>query len=224
MNIDTAYTSKRLKAVDMGDNGEITLTIRAVEMEEVKGQNGKEWKPVLHFHEIAKSLVLNVTNKESIKSLYGAMTENWIGKRVTFFTIPVQDFGGNTTDGVRVKTKGLPPRNPNAPPMQPHPTVNVRDLPPQSPELPRQKTIAEQLQDAKRAVWNLWKEMTPDAVDDAERKRALENDLKARFNKELGSISIIELQTLVRTGFQAIDPNASPISEEPVVPEEEVPF
>lgn len=250
MNIHDAMPNPMLKGHDLiKAGGEKTYTIARVALEDnFVGRGKKKRQLVVYFHRETKKLGLNKTNMEAIESLYGAETENWINQPVTLFTCKVEDdINKRTIDGVRVKTKGLPPRNPNAPApqrsstppaaaakkeQQPHQPVNVKDLPPQTPELPRQKSIAEQLVDAKRTAWNHWVDRcTPEDVTDPPTKEELDAmaesfkfHVKAKFDKDLGGLSIIELQTLVRTGFQAIDPNASPISDTPQVNVDDIPF
>jgi hypothetical protein len=97
MNIDDCYPSKYLKATDIGENKEVTVTIARVEIVPMKGDDGQsETKPVMFFRGKQKGMTLNMTNKNTIKKLYGPLTENWIGKSIRIGTSWVDSFGDQT--------------------------------------------------------------------------------------------------------------------------------
>lgn len=104
MKISNAFPSKFLKAEDL-QGGRYTLTIARVTIEEV---NEGESKPIVHFHNTKKGMVLNKTNAMNIGILYGDETDAWTGKQVELFTTMVP-FGTQTVPAIRI----------TAPPGQP---------------------------------------------------------------------------------------------------------
>ena len=74
----------------------VTLTISEVKLEELpdeKGKNGKRLKGILSFKERDLELVLNKTNGECLKGMFGRKTGAWEGKRVTLYPKMVDAFG-----------------------------------------------------------------------------------------------------------------------------------
>jgi len=74
----------------------VTLTIADVKLEELpdkKGKDGKRKRGVLSFRESELELVLNRTNGECLKGMFGRNTADWKGKRVTFYPREVEAFG-----------------------------------------------------------------------------------------------------------------------------------
>jgi hypothetical protein len=89
----------------------ITLTIKDIKNEELKGHAGKkETKEVLYFQETPKGFVLNKTNAKRIGQMYGAMTGAWEGKQITLTTEPVQAFG-ELHNALRVAPGIISPKN-----------------------------------------------------------------------------------------------------------------
>lgn len=79
-----------------------TLTIAAVEVEALPQDNGKDRdRGVISFRETPKQLVLNSTNGQCIRAMFGKTIANWIGKRVTLASEKAR-FGRETVDAVRV--------------------------------------------------------------------------------------------------------------------------
>ena len=101
MNIDDSFPTAWLKADDV--EKDIDLTIKGVSQERI-GQGEDDFKPVVYFLETEKGLVLNVTNKETIKKLYGKETDDWQGKRITLFQTQVE-YQGKPTLAIRVRLK-----------------------------------------------------------------------------------------------------------------------
>ena len=99
MNINSAFPSKYLRAVDLAGQDR-TLVMRGVKME-APGDDGDE-KPVLYFEGEDRGLVLNKTNANTIVGLYGAETKKWAGKGITLF--PSQtEFQGKSVACIRVR-------------------------------------------------------------------------------------------------------------------------
>jgi hypothetical protein len=97
MNIEELFPSKYVKASDLSQPQ--TLRISGIEMEKM---SDGEMKPVLYFGNSTKGLVLNVTNKNVIKELYGSDTDNWEGKPIQLIATTT-DFGGKVVDCIRLR-------------------------------------------------------------------------------------------------------------------------
>lgn len=99
-NINEVYqtNSDHLKSEDIG-NGMPTFTITNVEPKDF--DNGDR-KLIASFLETDKTLVLNATNARAIGEMYTPDTDNWNGKQVMLFTMPVE-FNGKQVMGLRVR-------------------------------------------------------------------------------------------------------------------------
>ncbi|MDP3910885.1 MAG: hypothetical protein Q8Q14_10895 [Gemmatimonadales bacterium] len=99
---DELFPGRFLKA-GLFKGRDVTLTIKDVLIESLPAEKGgEEDKAILHFRESPKALVLNRTNGESIKAMFGKAVRDWLGKRVTFF--PTHDkLGRETVDAIRVR-------------------------------------------------------------------------------------------------------------------------
>ena len=102
MKVSAAFPSKWLKAEDVGDRT-IPVTIADVRQEEV----GDDFKMVLYVEGQTKGLVLNKTNANFIKGLYGDDTDDWVGERVQLYTTIV-NFQGKSTNSIRVREAKAP--------------------------------------------------------------------------------------------------------------------
>lgn len=89
MDFDGLFPNRFLKAGEF-QKKDVTLTISAVKIEELEGTKGKENKAIVSFAHTAKQLVLNKTNGLSIKAMFGRETNDWIGKKVTFFPAEIK--------------------------------------------------------------------------------------------------------------------------------------
>ncbi len=97
MDADKFFPSTWLKAEDIGDKKQI-VTIKDVREEKVGDDN----KLVVGFKELDKTLVLNRTNYDRIKSELGSETDHWIQKKVELYTITT-NFKGQDVQAVRLK-------------------------------------------------------------------------------------------------------------------------
>ncbi len=84
---------------------DVTLTIARIEMEELEDENNKKkMKGVISFQESPKLLVINRTNSDCLKGMFGRETDAWIGKRITFYPAPFyNNFTKEHTTCIRVK-------------------------------------------------------------------------------------------------------------------------
>lgn len=100
MDFDELFPNRFLKAGQF-QGRDVTLTIAGIKLEELEGDKGKETKAILSFEKTPKQLVLNKTNATCIKAMFGRQTDEWIGKRVTFF--PKDEAFGDTEMCIRVR-------------------------------------------------------------------------------------------------------------------------
>lgn len=80
-----------------------TVTIERVVGGEIIGEDGKKAKkPVVHFSDWPKPLVLGKRTAKTIVALYGTDPRAWAGKRITIY--PTREMGfGEMQDVVRVR-------------------------------------------------------------------------------------------------------------------------
>ena len=98
--VSDMYPSKYLSAADVDEDG-TTLTVTTLQCEEMR--DGKE-KWIVFFKEEKKGLVLNKTNTNTIKALYGEDTDDWEGKQITLYATWT-DFDGKQVQAIRVRPK-----------------------------------------------------------------------------------------------------------------------
>ena len=73
---------------------DVTLTIKSVEKGEVQTKGGKEMKPIISFEETKLKMIANITNLKTIAKVCGSpFTENWIGKKITLYSLEAVFFG-----------------------------------------------------------------------------------------------------------------------------------
>ncbi len=132
MNIDSAFPSKYLKAGDLGGKT-VRLRITGMSIEAVGKE--KENRPVLSFNGTDKTLVLNKTNANTITTLYGRETDNWIGKDIDLYAAQVE-FQGQIGPALRVRGVGVanPPTQPGSRPRAAPPVSGHLDAPPPASE------------------------------------------------------------------------------------------
>ena len=90
---DELYPGRFFKAGTLGESKR-TLTITAVDLEELEGDQGKKQKGVLSFKEDKQQLPLNKTNGICLREMFGRQVQTWVGKR---FTVFVTDWKGDPT-------------------------------------------------------------------------------------------------------------------------------
>lgn len=82
---------------------EMLLTISKFEGEEkVKTADGEKVAQVLYFSETVPKMIMNITNGNTIASLYGSHPENWIGKKIQVYAASIRAFGKNQ-DALRIR-------------------------------------------------------------------------------------------------------------------------
>lgn len=98
---DELYPGRFVKAADLKGK-QVTLTIAAVNLEELVGDKGKQVKGTLAFERAEKLLALNKTNGLCLKAMFGSKVQQWVGKRVTLFPTKVRGASGEEEDAIRV--------------------------------------------------------------------------------------------------------------------------
>ena len=89
---------------DLGGK-DVTVTISGVKGGELTAIGGrKSKKPILAFEGKEKGFVCNKTNAKTIASMYGNVTEGWVGKKITLFVSMTRSpDGGGDVECIRVR-------------------------------------------------------------------------------------------------------------------------
>ncbi len=98
MELSSVFGGDTLKAADLPNGAEPTVTIASVEQK--KFDNGN--KLILKFVGKKKALVCNKTNAKRIAMNHGSNTDQWIGKQITLY-VDIVDFQGEPTEAIRVR-------------------------------------------------------------------------------------------------------------------------
>lgn len=99
MDYEKLFPGRFIKSADL-DRKDVTLQIKAIRSEDIDGKP----KAILSFQGTKKEMVMNRTNAEAIKLMFGRETDNWIGKRITIYPETIPDpFNGGTTTAIRVR-------------------------------------------------------------------------------------------------------------------------
>lgn len=108
IDFDQLYPNRFLKAGELaGKDKEATVTIAAVDLEELEGEKGKKARGVITFKETTKQWVLNRTNGECLKAMFGREVPKWIGKRVTIAAREINT-GFSDEPQLAIRVKGSP--------------------------------------------------------------------------------------------------------------------
>lgn len=103
LSYDQLFPGRFIKSGEF-QGKDVTLTIAKVRIEELEGDGGKKVKGIVSFRETKKEWVLNRTNGECLKAMWGKETDNWLGKRVTLWPAPFNDnLTGEKTTAIRVR-------------------------------------------------------------------------------------------------------------------------
>ena len=101
LDYDALFPGRFLKAGDFGGR-DVTVTISGIDLEDLPQEKGGDKpKGIISFEGKKKKLVLNRTNGECIKAMFGRDTGEWIGKRITLYPA---DFQGDLC----IRVKGSP--------------------------------------------------------------------------------------------------------------------
>ena len=100
MDYDKLFPGRFIKAGEFGGNA-VTMTMSAVAIEELPSDKGDQAKGIVSFSETKRKWVLNRTNGECLKAMFGRDTDAWIGKRVTLYPAPYEG-------DIAIRVKGSP--------------------------------------------------------------------------------------------------------------------
>lgn len=101
------YDSEYLGHWDL-QGKEHTVTISKIEVGKLTAQGGRKSKrPIVYFEGKEKGLVVNKTNGKVIASMYGPITESWVGQQVVLYPTTT-NFGADVVECIRVKHAGGP--------------------------------------------------------------------------------------------------------------------
>jgi hypothetical protein len=98
--------SQYLRSEDVELVGEMQLTITGVSRKEFVDDSGKkEVKGDLTFTETDKKLSINVTNTNTLITMFGAkdIDKNWVGKQITLYVDPNVKYGTKIVKGLRIR-------------------------------------------------------------------------------------------------------------------------
>lgn len=104
MDYALMFPSKYVSAADLKGQ-DVTLTIATVEIQKLEGSDGTfKTKGLVTFEGAQKAWVLNRTNAEAMKLMWGAETDNWVGKRITIYPQKMKDpFSDSEIFAIRVR-------------------------------------------------------------------------------------------------------------------------
>ena len=107
MDYAMMYPGRFFKAGDLNGK-DLTLTIKSVRVEELEqDKGGVRGKGIVSFVEDKREWVLNKTNGECLKALWGRETDRWLGKRVTLFPAPHFD-SFTKENSIAIRVRGSP--------------------------------------------------------------------------------------------------------------------
>jgi hypothetical protein len=109
MDYSLMFPSRFLRSQEFKGK-EVTLKIAGVHLEDlategpkVKGQAPTKRKGLVSFADTEKLWVINRTNADCLKAMFGRDTDKWIGRRVTLYPAPFENrLTGETTTCIRV--------------------------------------------------------------------------------------------------------------------------
>ena len=104
MNVNDLFPpSEYLRSEDIEAVGEMELTIAKVERLEFESDGKKQTKGKLSFKENDKHLTLNVTNTNTIASMFGKenIDAEWVGKSIILYVDNNVQFGNDIVKGIR---------------------------------------------------------------------------------------------------------------------------
>lgn len=104
MDVALLHPSRFIKSQEFLGK-DVTFTITAVHLEELEDENNQKIdKGVISLKETKKRWIINRTNSDCMKGMFGRETKEWIGKRVTLFPAPFyNNFTKEHTTAIRVR-------------------------------------------------------------------------------------------------------------------------
>lgn len=102
---ETLFPGRFLKSADLAERDAI-VTIKSVTGEEIEGKA----KAIMTFEGTKKQMVLNRTNAEAVRLMFGREMKDWIGRKITLTRRMMKDpFGADDAPEVgAIRVKGSP--------------------------------------------------------------------------------------------------------------------
>lgn len=105
LDYDELFPGRFLKNVQFKGR-DVTLTITGIRLEELpEEKGGMRTRGIVSFKETELALVLNRTNGECLKGMFGRDTGAWLGKRVTLYPTTIEAFRGQK---LAIRVRGSP--------------------------------------------------------------------------------------------------------------------
>lgn len=99
---DELYPGRFLKAGQLGEH-KVTLTISAVDVDRLTGDDGKpQKKGVISFHGKEAQWALNRTNGICLLEMFGRNPQTWVGHKVTIYKGAVESGSQRGEPAIRV--------------------------------------------------------------------------------------------------------------------------
>lgn len=97
---DELFPGRFLRAHECMDKP--TYTIKAVTIETLPTEKGEKDTGIIAFRETPRGLVLNKTNGQCLKHMFGRVLTDWVGRRVTLMCDDNVQLGRERVSGVRI--------------------------------------------------------------------------------------------------------------------------
>ena len=101
MKFSKMFPSKYLQQGDV--EPPIVVVIKSVTLESIGFGDAAAMKHILHFQDGVKSMVLNPTNGNTLKRLYGDESDDWTGKPIEVWYNPDVEMKGSIVGGIRLR-------------------------------------------------------------------------------------------------------------------------
>lgn len=106
LSYDQLFPGRFIKAGEFGGK-DVTLTIERVYVDGLETESGAtEKRAIVAFKETQREWVLIKTNAQCLVAMWGADSDDWLGKRVTLH--PEADPSGLSDSGLCIRVKGSP--------------------------------------------------------------------------------------------------------------------
>jgi hypothetical protein len=106
LTYDQLFAGRFIHAGEMSEKP-VTMTIKAVYLEDMEQENGTEKaQAVVSFTQTKREWALNRTNGICLRALFGNEVDDWIGKAVTLFR--ERDTSGLSDSGWCLRVYGAP--------------------------------------------------------------------------------------------------------------------
>ena len=92
---------------DLPEGKDVVVIIESVSGGTVSNGSKSQKKPIVKFRGKDKKAILNATNCKTIERLYGANTDDWVGKPIALYVAQTSDPGnpGSQVACIRVRPK-----------------------------------------------------------------------------------------------------------------------